>query len=359
MFDPEIPYNDLPLLPPAIELETKEVLKLCIKARSALSELKQIGRLIPNQSVLINTIPLLEAKSSSEIENIVTTQDELFEYANSDIYKANPAAKETLFYRKALYEGYNNIKSRPLCVSTAINIMQTIRQTDEEIRKIPGTALKNLNTGKIIYTPPCGKDVIMDKLKNLEIFINTANDIDPLIVMSAMHYQFEAIHPFSDGNGRTGRILNILYLIQKKLLDIPVLYLSKYINENRVQYYSNLINVTLNHNWSEWITYMINGIYETSLWTINKIASIKDLIQETKTEIQTTLPKIYSMELLEILFTQPYCRISNLNDAGIAKRQTASIYLKELSRIGILEEKSTGKEKFFINKKFYNLLSQN
>ena len=358
MFDKNKPYNNLPLLPPIIDIESKAVLKECIKARTALAELKQTGHMLPNQNVLINTISLLEAQSSSEIENIVTTQDKLFEFANYDIYKANPATKETIHYRTALYDGIKLLDQCPLCTNTTIYIMQTLRESKEGIRKNPGTTLSNSKTGSVIYTPPYGEDIIREKLANWEKFISSETDIDPLIVMSVMHYQFEAIHPFSDGNGRTGRILNILYLIQENLLEIPVLYLSRHINNTKQEYYSKLINVTTNNKWEEWILYMLNAVYETSIWTKNKIIAIKELINTTKNYIRKELPKIYTMELVEVLFEQPYCRIENFKKANIAKRQTASIYLKELVKIGVLEERKAGKEKLFINNSFLKLLSE-
>ena len=357
MFKKTTPYNSLPLLPPNIDIETKSILKKCIQARTALGELKQAARLIPDKNVLINSIPLLEAQMSSEIENIVTTQDKLFKFANYDINQADYATKETIFYRTALFKGFQLIKNKPLCTSTAVSIMQTLRQSDENIRKIPGIALSSSKTGDVIYTPPLGEDIIRDKLANWESFINNENEIDPLIVMSIMHYQFEAIHPFTDGNGRTGRILNILYLIQENLLETPILFLSRHINNTKSEYYSKLINVTTENKWEEWIMYMLTAVYETSVWTKNKIESIKILFDDTKAHIQKKLPKIYSMELTEVLFEQPYCRIENLKNAGIAKRQTASVYLKELVKIGVLEERTSGREKLFINTKILNLLS--
>ena len=258
-----------------------------------------------------------------------------------------------------MFKGFQLIKNRPLCTATAVSIMQTLRQSDENIRKIPGTALSNSKTGDVIYTPPLGEDIIRDKLANWESFINNEKKIDPLIVMSIMHYQFEAIHPFIDGNGRTGRILNILYLIQENLLETPILFLSRHINNTKSDYYSKLINVTTKNKWEEWIIYMLTAVYETSVWTKNKIESIKILFDDTKAHIQQKLPKIYSMELAEVLFEQPYCRIENLKNAGIAKRQTASVYLKELVKIGVLEERTSGREKLFINTKFLKLLSDN
>jgi Fic family protein len=356
MFNKNKPYNDLPPLPPTVEIDSKIILNECIKARAALGELKQAGSLIPNQSVLINTIPLLEAQSSSEIENIVTTQDELFRFANNDISKADPATKETLHYRSALYKGCELLKNKPLCASTAIEIMQTLRQSNETIRKIPGTKLTNSKTGEVIYTPPCGEDVIREQLSNWEKFINSKTNLDPLIIVSIMHYQFEAIHPFSDGNGRTGRILNILYLLQKNLLNIPVLFLSGYINDTKSDYYSKLINVTINNAWEEWILYMIKGVHQTATWTKNKILSIKDLFDNTRILIKEKAPKIYTIELMESLFEQPYCRITNLAESCNITNETASVHLKKLVKLGLLEERKYGRDKVFINTNFYQLL---
>jgi Fic family protein len=358
MINKNEPYNDLPLLPPTTEVDSKKILNGCIKARTALAELKQIAYLIPNQKVLINSIPLLEAQSSSEIEDIVTTQDELFRYANDDITKADLATKETLYYRTALYRGTELLKLKPLCTSTAIDIMQSLRQTNENIRKIPGITLANSKTSEVIYTPPCGENVIREKMSNWEDFINSKTNLDPLIIMSIMHYQFEAIHPFSDGNGRTGRILNILYLLQENLLDTPVLFLSGYINETKSEYYSKLINVTINNEWEEWILYMITAIYKTSIWTKNKVLSIKSLFDDTRRLVKEKIPKIYTMELVEALFEQPYSRINHVAQSCNITDETASLHLKKLVKIGILEERIYGRNKIFINKEYYNLLKQ-
>jgi Fic family protein len=248
-FDRTKPYNLLPALPPKADIESKRILKRCITARSALAELKQAGELIPNQSVLINTIPLLEAQLSSEIENVVTTSDKLFRFASGHSERADPATKEALRYRQALHNGYKAIKQKPVCTSTAVEICRTILAQDIDIRKIPGTALQNPVTKKIIYTPPVGEDRIRKKLTNWERFINQNQDIDPLIRMAVTHYQFEAIHPFTDGNGRTGRILNLLFLIQEQLLTMPILYLSHYIIKTKNEYYASLRKVTEDEQW--------------------------------------------------------------------------------------------------------------
>lgn len=352
------PYNQLPLLPPELDkIETKTVLKACISARAALAELKQAGALISNQSMLVNLLPLLEAKDSSEIENIVTTTDRLFQYAQED-NGADNATKEALRYRTALYQGFVQLKSRPLCSSTAIEVCSTLKHIEMEVRKVPGTVIGNQTTGKIIYTPPSGEKVIKDLLTNWERFLHEEDDIDPLIKMAVSHYQFEAIHPFYDGNGRTGRILNVLYLIERDLLTLPILYLSRFIVQNKQDYYQFLNQVTSNQNWEQWLLFMLTGVEQTATWTCNKIAAIKVLMDETTNYIREKLPKIYSYELVQLIFEQPYCRISNLVNKNIAKRQTASVYLKQLVDIGILQEISSGKEKLFVHPKLMKLMTQ-
>jgi len=357
-FDRTKPYNSLPPLPPKADIESKPILKKCISARAALAELKQAGELIPDQSILINTIPLLEAQLSSEIENIVTTTDKLFRYASVDTEKADPATKEALRYRQALYHGYLYIKQKPVCTSTAVEVCRTILNKDIDIRKIPGTALKNPATNQIIYTPPVGEDLIRRKLANWEKFLNQRKDLDPLIRLAIIHYQFEAIHPFTDGNGRTGRLLNVLFLIQEGLLDIPVLYLSHYIINHKNDYYVRLRAVTEKQQWEKWIIYILDGVEKTSCWTREKIKTISKLLTHTCDYVRQKEPKIYSRELVDIIFEQPYCRIANLVEADIAKRQTASVYLKQLVKIGVLEEVKAGREKLYIHPKFLKLLTE-
>ncbi|MHC4553483.1 MAG: protein adenylyltransferase Fic [Planctomycetota bacterium] len=357
VFDPQMPYNDLPGLPPAVNIESSLILKKCIAARTALAELKSAGQLIPQQSVLINAIPLLEAQTSSEIENIVTTTDKLFKYASLNKEKADPATKETLRYRQALYHGCESIKKRPVSTSTAIDICSRIRQEDIGIRNSPGTVLSNPFTQETIYTPPAGRQVITDKLSNWELFLNEQINIDPLIRMAIMHYQFEAIHPFTDGNGRTGRLLNILFLVQEDLLDSPILYLSKYMIDHHREYYAGIRAVTEQQEWENWILYMLDAVEQTSQRTHQKILAIKELQEHTCDYIKNANPKIYSRELVDIVFTQPYCRITNVVEANIAKRQTASVYLKKLVEIGVLDETKEGRDRLFIHPKFLNLLT--
>ena len=352
------PHNQLPPLPPTQELESHAILKACITARAALAELKQAAELIPNQTMLINTIPLLEAKDSSEIENIVTTTDKLFEHAQTGgNAEADPATKEALRYRSALRQGFESLKHRPLCTATAVEICRTLKAVDMDIRKTPGTQLVNDRTGDIIYTPPEGEALLRDMLANWERFIHNEVDIDPLIRMAVAHYQFEAIHPFIDGNGRTGRVINLLFLIQQGLLQLPILYLSRHIIQNKADYYRLLLAVTKDHDWETWILFMLKAVEETSRWTTAKIGGIRALAEHTTAHVRQTLPKIYSRELVDVIFEQPYCRISDLVTKGVAKRQAASRYLKELVAIGVLREVAVGKEKLFIHPKLMQLLS--
>lgn len=355
-FRPNIPYNDLPLLPPTTDIETRAVLKACIAARAAVAELKISGQLIPNQAVLINSIPLLEAQASSEIENIVTTTDKLFRFANESGAQADPATKEALRYRTALSEGFETLRRRPVTTSTAIAVCSTIKGVELDIRATPGTALMNEATGAVIYTPPEGQNLLRDKLANWERFIHEAEDIDPLIRLAVMHYQFEAIHPFVDGNGRTGRILNLLYLVDKGLLDIPVLYLSRYIIANKRAYYDGLLAVTTDGAWETWILYILEAVRETAVWSTGRIRAIRNLLDQTAERIRSDLPKIYTRELAEVIFVNPYCRINDLVTAGIAKRQAASTYLQALAEHGLLKQMKVGRETLYINPELLALL---
>ncbi|QIM67900.1 addiction module protein [Mannheimia granulomatis] len=356
VWDPKRAYNNLPALPPQEELETKAILKQTISARAALAELKQAAELIPNQSMLINTLPIMEARASSEIENIVTTTDKIFQSLQLDSDVQDSATKEALQYRSALFLGYESLKNRQFSTQTAILVCSEIKGREMDIRKITGTALRNGANGEVIYTPPEGEQIIRAKLANWENFIHYSDDLDPLIILAVAHYQFEAIHPFIDGNGRTGRILNSLLLIEKGLLHLPILYLSRYIIENKADYYRLLLEVTAQQNWQDWIIYILKGIEETAKWTIAKIEAIKALARDTQHYIQGALPQIYSRELVDLLFEQPYTRITNLEKAGIAKRQTASKYLKELCDVGVLREISVGRDKLFIHPKLMELL---
>ena len=270
---PEHPYNHLPLLPPAGDLETKAVLKQCIEARAAVAELKRAAERIPNQGILINTLPLLEAQASSEVENIVTTTDRLFQYRESN-EQADPATKEALRYSTAMLERFRTLAKRPLSTRTAEQICTKIKGVSMQVRRVPGTALARV-TGEVVYTPPVGETLLRDLLANWEKFLHESTDLDPLVRMAVGHYQFEAIHPFTDGNGRTGRILNSLFLIQENLLTLPILYLSRHIIRRRADYYRFLQAVTCEQRWEEWILYMLQGVAETAAWTTAKIDAIQ------------------------------------------------------------------------------------
>lgn len=359
-YDPFKPDNELCLLPPKENIETASVLKKTVSAGRALAELKGLGKTIPNQAMLLNTIVLQEAQASSEIENIITTTDALFRALTVKTSRLDVATKEVLRYREALSESYRTLKERPLLTTNLfIKIYQTIKENRAGIRNVPGTVIKNMSTGEVIYTPPEGEPVIRDKLKNLEDYIHSDNAADPLIKLAVIHYQFEAIHPFTDGNGRTGRILNILFLVMKDLLDFPVLYLSKYIIEKKNDYYRLLRNVTTKRDWEPWIHFMLEAIEQTSIHTRKKIISIRELIEETLTFAKKRLPsRVYSKELIELLFHQPYTKVQFLVNAHIAERKTAAEYLKEIEKIGVLKVKKMGKENIYLNVKLFNLLSK-
>ncbi|HKI45360.1 MAG TPA: Fic/DOC family N-terminal domain-containing protein [Balneolales bacterium] len=359
-FYQEVPYNDLPLLPPDQAIESASVLKSAITANRTLAELKGRADIIPNQSILINSIILQEARASSEIENIITTNDRLFEAFTAADQDYDPHTKEVLRYREALWMGYRKLRDHSLLTANLfIDIVQTIKQNQDAVRKDSGTVIANPGTKQIIYTPPEGEPVIRELLSNLEKFINDDSDgLDPLVKMAVIHYQFEAIHPFSDGNGRTGRIINILYLVQKELLTLPILYLSDYIINHKSEYYRKIREVTEKGAWEPWILFVLDAIRMTADETMQKIESIKELLARTIEEAREKLPaRVYSKELIELLFEQPYCKVRLLVDKGIAKRQTAAEYLKELENIGILRSKQVGRENLYLNVPLYGLLS--
>ncbi len=353
---PERPWNDLPRLPPKHELESTAVLKRCVTARAALAELKQAAELIPNAAMLINTLPILEARASSEIENIVTTADKLFQHVQAD-GSADPATREALRYRAALLEGVRALKKRPLATRTAETICTQIKGTEMTVRKVPGTALTRAS-GDVVYTPPEGEALLRELLANWERFLHDEDTLDPLVRMAVAHYQFEAIHPFTDGNGRTGRVLNSLFLVEQGLLPLPILYLSRYIIGHKADYYRLLLAVTRDGAWQDWILYMLRGVEDTAVWTTGKIAAIRKLAAVTAEHVREAAPKIYSRELIDVIFEQPYCRIGNLVAAGIAGRQAASRYLKTLANAGVLREQAFGKEKLFIHPRLMNLLTR-
>lgn len=343
--DPQEPYNDLPLLPPPADLETKPVLKKCVLANRALAELKGAGDLIPNQTMLINAIPLQEAKLSSEIENIVTTQDALFQAALDESRVTDFATKEVLRYRTALSRGFEAVRSEPFRLNLMEELCSVLRDEKVKFRSEEGVYIGNPAAKTITYTPPVGAAVMRAKLKNLEEFLLEEDELDPLVRMAVAHYQFEAIHPFIDGNGRTGRILNILFLIHAGLLRIPVLYLSRHLIQHKAEYYRLLRGVTERGEWEKWLIFILTGVEETATWTTSRILAIRDLFETTLALCRAKLPsKVYSKELVEQVFAQPYCKIQFLVEAGIARRQTASEYLQELEKLGVLKGEKQGRE---------------
>jgi Fic family protein len=305
--------------------------------------------------MLINTLPLLEAQASSEIENIVTTADQLFRHLDAES-GADLATREALRYRQALSEGVRALKKRPITTGLAEAICTRIKGVEMAVRRVPGTALANQATGDVIYTPPEGEDRLRGMLANWERFVHDEDDLDPLVRMAVAHYQFEAIHPFTDGNGRTGRILNSLFLVERGLLSQPILYLSRFIIAHKADYYRLLLAVTRERAWEPWLLYMLEGVAETAGWTTAKVAAIRSLSGTTADRVRSRLPKIYSRELVDAIFEQPYCRISNLVDRGLAGRQAASRYLKALAGEGVLEERMVGREKLFLNTGLLDLL---
>ena len=360
MFDKNKPYSELPLLPPNEALETTSILKKVVLAREALARLDASNKRLPNESLLVNSVLLQEAKLSSEIENIVTTNDELYQAIAIEQKNIDPTTKEVLHYPDALWAGFTFVSQNGFMnTNLFVQMVNIIKQNQSGIRKLPGTKLANPTTGEIYYTPPEGEEVIREKLKNLEDYMNNTNDnVDPLIKMAVAHYQFEAIHPFHDGNGRTGRIINILFLVLNGLLSKPILYLSKYIIENKSEYYATIRKVTEQNSWTPWVEYMVKAIEETAKFTEQKVNDICDLMRETGEEIKNKLPQIYSRELTDVLFHLPYVKRKFLVDAEIVKEKTAGKYLVELEKIGILKGIRVGREKLYINIKFFDLLKK-
>lgn len=352
----------LQLLPVHGDMETKAVLKKTTLAHKALAELKGSITSIPNQSILLETLTLREARESSAIENIISTFDEVYQSNLLGNLFVSPAAKEVHQYAAALKKGFELVKKHHLLTNNHIlQIQEVVEQNKAGFRKLPGTKLLNDNTGEVVYIPPQDYDTIIRLMENLEEFINddTMMDIDPLIKMAIIHHQFESIHPFYDGNGRTGRIINILYLVQKKLLHLPVLYLSRYIIKHKSDYYRLLQTVRDTQQWEEWILFILDGIEKTANETIVLIAVIKSLMQKYKQQIRTNHPKLYSQDLLNNLFKYPYTKIEFLQaDLGIS-RSTSIRYLDTLVKANILTKHKIGRDNFYLNKELFALLSKN
>lgn len=330
------------------KIETVAVMKAEQKARSLLAELKGFANIMPNQEILINAVVLQESKDSSEIENIVTTKDLLYKALAETVTKVDGATKEVMFYREAVYKGLALIKAHGfLSINDVVQIQKILVQNDAGIRTLPGTALVNDKTNQVVYTPPQDKETIQRLLQSLFEYLNGADD--SLAKLAVIHFQFESIHPFYDGNGRTGRIINILYLIMKGHLDLPILYLSSWIIKNKDKYYELLQNVRDGGEWENWILFVLNGIEETSRETLQKIKDIKNLLDNTLENVKAALPKMYSKELVELLFENPYSKIDMLVRKLKIDRRTASNYLKKLCELGILKMEKVSKENIFIN----------
>lgn len=347
-------------LPLALEIETKQVLKSVTAANRYLAELKGVSETIPNQSILINTLALQEAKDSSEIENIITTHDEMYKAELYSGLVSSSAAKEVQSYAEALRTGFGQVKKDGLLTCNHILAIQEILEGNNAgFRKLPGTDLKNRVTGKNVYVPPQDNETIVRFMRNLESYINddSLSDVDPLVKMAIIHHQFESIHPFYDGNGRTGRIINILYLVLKGLLDIPILYLSQYIIETKSDYYRLLQSVRDTSNWEEWILYMLKGVEITSRQTILIIQKIKELMQKYKQDIRTNF-RFYSQDLLNNLFRHPYTKIEFLERDLKVSRLTATKYLDQLADGGYLEKHKIWRSNYYINRPLFDLLSQ-
>jgi len=343
-------------LPLPHDVESKAVLKKSISANRALAELNGIAKIIPNRHILINSLALQEAKDSSEIENIITTHDELYR-ADLDIKQITKETKEVQNYKNALLKGYNLVKENKLLLKRHIvEIQKELEQNDAGVRRQSGTNLKNAQTGEVVFTPPQQYEQIEELLSNLELYINEPNELDSLINMAIIHYQFETIHPFYDGNGRTGRIINILYLVLQELLEMPILYLSNYIIKNKHDYYRLLQEVRTDDKWEEWILYMLDGVEKTSIETMHLINDISNMMKETKYTIRENLPKIYSKDLIEILFSHPYTKIDFLVEGLNITRKTASKYLSELESLGIVKELKIKNSKYFVNQQLFNRL---
>lgn len=352
---------EIPMLPLSFEVETREILKQANCAARKLAELRGVVQTIPNAQILINTLAMQEAKESSEVENIITTQDEIYRAGLGDKLVANAAAKEVLNYRSAILHGFELVRQRKVLTSNMIREIQAeLLAHDAGFRRVPGTKLLN-NLGETVYTPPQDFDTINRLMSNLETFANTHDDdLDPLVKMAIIHHQFESIHPFLDGNGRTGRIINILYLVLADCLDLPILYLSRYITRNKAEYYRTIQAIRNNapdneQQWREWIIFMLKGVEQTAEQTIELVKSVAQMMREHKHLLRNLLGKQYRQELLNNLFFHPYTKIEFVEKALLISRQTAAKYLKTLTEAGVVECLKIGKSNYYINTQLCNL----
>jgi Fic family protein len=351
--------SDIQLLPPKTDVETKAVLKKTAEAHRYLAELKGVAFSIPNQRILLDTLSLQEARESSAIENIISTFDDVYQSNYSSSSFASPAAKEVHAYAKALKKGFELVQQQGLLTNTIIlNIQQEIEHNRAGFRRLPGTKLLNQRTGEVVYEPPQSYDTIVALMSNLESYINDEkmSDADPLVKMAIIHHQFESIHPFYDGNGRTGRIINILYLIKNDLLTLPILYISRYIIEQKDGYYRLLQNVRDTGQWEPWILFMLDAIVETAKSTIRLITDMSTAMQRYKQVIRKDAPKVYSHELLNNLFRYPYTKIEFVMRDLEVSRNTAIRYLERLEQLDLLVKRKIGRENFYINKALYGML---
>lgn len=344
-----------------IDLESKAILKKAAEAHSALAELKGVAVSIPNETILINTLALQEAKDSSEIENIITTQDELYQSDMIERHFASVSAKEVYMYVEALLSGYHQVKQSGLLASNHIKSIQAeLEGNNAGFRSQSGTALKNTKTGEFVYAPPQELQQIEMHMKNLEAFINQedASGLDELVKMAIIHHQFESIHPFFDGNGRTGRIINILYLVKQGLLDTPILYLSRYINQNKPEYYALLQAVReQDSKWEKWVLFMLEGVRQTSYQTIQVVKAIKELMLKHKHKIRDERKKIYSQDLVNVIFSHPYTKINHIEKSLQVSRPTATKYLNALEEIGIMHKVKLGRDSYYVNRDLMVCLS--
>lgn len=357
VYSPDQPYNDLPPIPVG-RLETPLTLKLAIAASRSLAALQAAGPLIPNQVVLLRAILLQEARASSEIENVVTTNDALYRAFDFEPEASDAQTREVLRYGDALWQGYHGLKNgRPIRPSLMVQLVQILKGAEIDVRATPGCQIIDDRAEEVVYTPPVGKELILRKLDDLCRFMAQDRSVDPLIAMAAAHRQFEAIHPFPDGNGRTGRVLNILSLIQSELLHVPILYLSWYIVRNKSEYYSLLRAVTEQDDWESWILFMLRAVETTAQMTLQMLQRVHSEICRAAESARAGMQKGYSHELIDVVFSQPYTRIRHVEDVGVAKRNTASVYLRELERLGILKSFKYGRERLFLNSHLLNALT--
>lgn len=357
MFDPEKPHNSLPPIPERTRLETPAVLRQALDASRVLAELKASGGLIPNQVVLLKAMLLQEARASSQIENVVTTNDKLYRALGETRESDDIHTREVRRYGEAVFDGYEKIKQgRPITPSFICDIVEVVKNTNVGVRTGEDCRIVNDVTGKVVYTPPSGKGRILALLSQLCEYLYASDGTDPLVKMAAAHYQFEAIHPFPDGNGRTGRVLNILYLVDAGLLGLPVLFLSHHILRTKPDYYSRLLAVTTEGKWEEWILYLLEAVEITAALTLTRLRNVRDELEGAAARARVEMDFGYSRELIEIVFSQPFTRIAHIVDRKVATRNSAAKYLNELERIGILRSIKVGRAKLYFNQALYDAL---